>query len=215
MNNFLTTSLQKAFKNSDDKWIIRRRKINTSCIFDILTKSCVSTRGIRHVLQLNNEDISSPAIHKARKRLPIGIFKEINNYIQRGPHEPRIFAVDGSKVHVHPSFLKKGYVSRTNGKGSRKAKRPLVMLSSMVDVKTKTCVDFEITKHFNERTSAINMMKSIRPKDTMVFDRGYYSSNSTRFNVLVKKKKHEKKGINGSGGHRTLDLAINSRTLCH
>ena len=80
MNNFLTTSLQKAFKNSDDKWIIRRRKINTSCIFDILTKSCVSTRGISHVLRLNNEDISSPAIHKARKRLPIGIFKEINNY---------------------------------------------------------------------------------------------------------------------------------------
>ncbi|CAM9189095.1 unnamed protein product, partial [Ectocarpus sp. 6 AP-2014] len=94
----------------------------------------------------------------------------------RGPHDPRVFAVDGSKVHVHPSFINAGYKTRTNNKPvPRPAKRPLVMLSSMVDVKTKACVDFELTKHFNERKAAVSMLRSVRKGDTLVFDRGYYS----------------------------------------
>ena len=44
----------------------------------------------------------------------------------------------------------------------RPAKRPLVMLSLMVDVKTKACIDFELTKHFNERRAAISMLRSVR-----------------------------------------------------
>ncbi|CAN0342542.1 unnamed protein product, partial [Pylaiella littoralis] len=105
-----------------------------------------------------------------------GSFKEVNRYLHRGPYTPRIFAVDGSKVHVHPSFINSGYKTRTNDRPvPRPAKRPLVMLSSMVDVKTKACVDFQLTKHFNERRAAVSMLRSVRKGDTLVFDRGYYS----------------------------------------
>ncbi|CAM9522132.1 unnamed protein product, partial [Laminaria digitata] len=170
-----------AFKKCDKKWIQRRRKINTSSLFYTLTKCCIQGRGIAHVLRSERERYSSQAIHSARKKLPSGAFMEVNRYLHRGPHEPRVFAVDGSKVHVHPSFLNAGYKTRTNDQPVlRPAKRPLVMLSSMVDVKTKACVDFELTKHFNERKAAVSMLQSVRKGDTLVFDRGYYSKSLLR-----------------------------------
>lgn len=130
---------------------------------------------------MGDEQYSSQAIHLARKKLPTGAFKEVNRFLHRGPHEPRVFAIDGSKVHVNPSFIGAGYKTRTNDKPvPRPAKRPLVMLSSMVDVKTRACVDFELTKHFNERKAAVSMLRSVRKGDTLVFDRGYYSKDLVR-----------------------------------
>ena len=169
--------IYQAFKKCDDQWIQRRRKINTSSLFYTLVKCCVQERGVGHILRMENEqEYSSQAVHSARKKLPSGAFKEVNRFLHRGPHEPRVFAVDGSKVHVHPSFINAGYKTRTNDKPvPRPAKRPLVMLSSMVDVKSKACVDFELTKHFDERKAAMSMLRSVRKGDTLVFDRGYYS----------------------------------------
>lgn len=168
--------LYDAFKKCDGQWIRRRRKIDTSSLFYTLTKCCIQERGVSHIIRMEDEHYSSQAIHSARKKLPTGAFKEVNRFLHRGPHEPRVFAVDGSKVHVHPSFIGAGYKTRTNDKPvPRPAKRPLVMLSSMVDVKTKSCVDFELTKHFNERKAAIAMLRSVQKGDTLVFDRGYYS----------------------------------------
>lgn len=170
-----------AFKKCDEMWIQRRRKINTSSLFYTLTKCCIQQRGIAHILKMDSEQYSSQAMHKARKKLPQGAFKEVNRFLLRGPHEPRVFAVDGSKVHVHPSFVNAGYKTRTNDKPvPRPAKRPLVMLSSMVDVKSKACVDFELTKHFNERKAATSMLRSVQKGDTLVFDRGYYSKDLLR-----------------------------------
>lgn len=132
-------------------------------------------------MKMEDEEYSSQAVHLARKKLPIGAFKEVNRYLHRGPHNSRVFAVDGSKVHVHPSFIKAGYKTRTNDKPvPRPATRPLVMLSSMVDVRTKACIDFELTKHFNERKAAVSMLRSVRKGDTLLFDRGYYSKDLLR-----------------------------------
>ncbi|CAM9104000.1 unnamed protein product, partial [Hapterophycus canaliculatus] len=170
-----------AFKKCDERWIQRRRKINTSSLFYTLTKCCIQERGVNHILRMDDEQYSSQAVHLARKKLPQGAFKEVNRFLHRGPHDPRVFAVDGSKVHVHPSFIDAGYKTRTNDKPvSRPAKRPLVMLSSMVDVKSKACIDFELTKHFNERKAAVSMLRSVRNGDTLVFDRGYYSKDLLR-----------------------------------
>lgn len=166
----------KAFKVCDEMWIKRKRQINTASLFYTLTKCCIQRRGVDHVLRMGNESFSMQALHYARKKVPTGAFREVNAYLQRGPHESRVFAVDGSKVHTHPSFLRDGYKTRTNNKPvSRPAKRPLVMLSSMVDVKTKACVDFELTKHFDERSAATTLLRSVAKGDTLVFDRGYFS----------------------------------------
>ena len=51
------------------------------------------------------------------------------------------------------------------------------MLSALVDVKTKLCHDFVMTKHFNERAAALVLAQHLIPGDTMVFDRGYYSKH--------------------------------------
>lgn len=167
----------KAFKRCDDIWIKRKRQLNTASLFHTLTKCCVQRRGVDHVLRMGGESFSMQALHYARKKVPTGAFREINAYLQRGPHESRVFAIDGSKVHVHPSFIKDGYKTRTNDKPvSRPAKRPLVMLSSMVDVRTKACVDFDLTKHFDERSAATTLLRSVaKGDDTLVFDRGYFS----------------------------------------
>lgn len=170
-----------AFTKCDERWIQRQRKLNTSSLFYTLTKCCIQGRGVSHILRMEDEDYSSQAVHSARKKLPIGAFKEVNRVLQRGPHGPRVFAVDGLKVHVHPSFLGAGFKTRTNDKPvSRPAKRHLVMLSSMVDVETRSCVDYELTKHFNERMAAVSMLRSVQKGDTLVFDRGYYSTQLLR-----------------------------------
>jgi hypothetical protein len=181
MTRPISPEIYDAFKKCDAQWMQRRRKLDTSSVFHTITKCCIRERGVSHVLKMEEEEYSSQAVHLARKKLPIGAFKEVNRYLHRGPHGSRVFAVDGSKVHVHPSFIKAGYKTRTNDKPvSRPAKRPLVMLSSMVDVRTKACVDFELTKHFNERKAAVSMLRSVRKGDTLLFDRGYYSKDLLR-----------------------------------
>lgn len=205
----------KAFKMCDETWIKRKRHLNTASLFNTLTRCCIQGRGVNHVIRMENESFSMQAVHYARKKVPTGAFREINSYIQRGPHENRVFAVDGSKVHVHPSFLEDGYKTRTNDKPVRRpVKRPLVMLSSMVDVRTKTCVDFDLTKHFNERTAATTLLRSVKKGDTLVFDRGYFSSellrsvhNTVAFGLWRLK-------INAFGGVRTFFNSQRTEARC-
>lgn len=181
MTRPISPDVYDAFKKIDRQWMRRRRKIDTSSLFYTLTKCCIQGRGVAHILRMEDEQYSSQAIHSARKKLPAGAFKEVNRFLHRGTHEARVFAIDGSKVHVHPSFISAGYKTRTNDKPvPRPAKRPLVMLSSMVDVKTRECIDFELTKHFNERRAAVSMLRSVKKGDTLLFDRGYYSKDLLR-----------------------------------
>ncbi|CAN0420281.1 unnamed protein product, partial [Pylaiella littoralis] len=173
--------LYDAFKKCDGQWIQRRRKIDTFSLFYTLTKCYIQERGVAHIVRMEDEHYSSQAIHSARKKLPIEALKEVNRFLHRGPHEPRVFAIDVSTVHVHPSFIGAGCKTRTNDKPVPcPAKRPLVMLSSMIHVKPKVCIDFELTKHFNERKAAISMLRSVRKGDTLLFDRGYYSKDLLR-----------------------------------
>ncbi|CAM9301204.1 unnamed protein product [Sphacelaria rigidula] len=203
-----------AFKKCDEQWIQRRRKLDTSSLFYTIMKCCIQGRGVGHIVRMNDEEYSSQAVHLARKKLPQGTFKEVNRFLHRGPHEPRVFAVDGSKVHVHPSFIGAGYKTRTNDKPvPRPAKRPLVMLSSMVDVNSRVCVDFELTQHFNERRAAVSMLRSVRKADTLVFDRGYHSkalqsnvNDSQAFGVWRLK-------INAFRGTRSFQLVENRSHL--
>lgn len=76
-------------------------------------------------LEARESEFSSQAIHSARNFFPGESFKEVNYVLQRGPREPRVYATDESKVHVHPYFLNSGYKTRTNDKPvKRPAKRP-------------------------------------------------------------------------------------------
>ena len=174
----LSKRMFSLLSTSDGLWQQRKRKINTASIFASLCAASLNKRGLRHIVDADNSDFTPQALGKSRMKLPDNLFHDINRAIQKPYQEgPRIYAVDGSKVHVHPSFVKQGFKSRTNDKPvSRPAKRPLAMLSSMLDVKTRTCYDALVTEHFNERKSALSHMTQAKAGDTILFDRGYYSS---------------------------------------
>jgi hypothetical protein len=163
---------------ADLQWQQRQRKITTASIFSVLTSCSIRRRGIDHILKEHEKRFSAQAIGRARAKLPEDLFRDMNRVLQvRGVRtEPRVFAIDGSKVHIHPSFVKDGYKPRTNDKPvSRPAKRPLAMLSSMLDVHTKTCFDAVVTPHFDERAAARELLSATIKGDTLLFDRGYYS----------------------------------------
>ena len=173
----ITDKLYKQLSDADTKWIHRKRKITTASIFSQLSYACIERRGLNHTLLKSGCDFSHQAFSQARRKLPQHVFADINKALQN-TREPRIFAIDGSKIHVHPTYLQQGCTTRTNKKDvSRPAKRPLIMLSSMLDVNTRTCYDSQVTTYFNERKSALEHFKVTRPGDTVIFDRGYFSQN--------------------------------------
>jgi hypothetical protein len=195
-------SLQKRLfsllRDADQLWQQRKRKITTASILSTLASCSVRNRGIEHILQEQEKGFSQQALSYARAKLPENLFRNMNITLQvKGLRkEPKIFAIDGSKVHIHPSFVKEGYKPRTNDVPvPRPAKRPIAMLSSMVDVKTKTCYDSIVTKHFNERKAAKILFESTIKGDTVIFDRGYYSkdlvidASKAGLNVLFRLKR--------------------------
>jgi len=208
MSEQIMTKLRRDLLQADLLWQKRRRKINTTCIFNDLCSAAATKRGLRHVVHKQDSDYTPEALGQARVKLPQHVFAQINRSLQDVKYRisgekqsPRIFAIDGSKVHVHPCFMKHGYTTRTNNVPvSRPAIRPLAMLSSMLDVHSRTCYDAQITSHFNERTSALAHMDAARPQDTLIFDRGYYSrdllqaATSRGLKVVFRLKKTAFKG---------------------
>jgi hypothetical protein len=173
--NATYTRLFNMMKTTDKIWQQRQRKINTASIFAALCSASLNRRGFEHILKADNSSFTAQAIGKARDKLPKDVFKDMNRLLQKQT-QPRIFAIDGSKVHVHPCFVKYGYKPRTNDQPvSRPAVRPICMLSSMLDVHTRTCYDSIVTSHFNERKSAQEHFEVTQPGDMVIFDRGYFS----------------------------------------
>lgn len=172
------TSIQTIFEDIDKTWVRRKRQLNTMTIVRVLHECAIRERGLQHVLHCNNIKVSAAAICKSRQKIPAGSFRRFSKDLQSQQTGRSIYAIDGSKVHLPPSFKDFGFKTRTNGKQvSRPAKRPLCMLSSMVNVQTKTCLDFRVTSHFDERRAAIKLLDSAKARDVILFDRGYYSSD--------------------------------------
>jgi Transposase DDE domain len=175
--NDIIKKLYFGLSRVDEHWMQRKRKITTASVFSALCSASLNRRGFKHIIDADNSCFSAQALQKARTKIPANSFRDINRLIQRpSVNKPCTYAIDGSKVHVHPCFVKSGYKSRTNDqKVSTAAVRPICMLSSMLNVKTRTCYDSVVSSHFNERTSALHHMHMANPRDTLIFDRGYYS----------------------------------------
>jgi hypothetical protein len=172
----LYTKLFDMLRSADTHWQQRKRKITTASVFAALCSASLNRRGFEHILKADDSSFTAQAVGKARDKLPQDLFRDINRRLQTSDQRPRVFAIDGSKVHVHPCFMKHGYKTRTNDKPvSRPAIRPLCMLSSMLDVHTRTCYDSVVSAHFNERASAQQHFEVTRPGDMVIFDRGYFS----------------------------------------
>lgn len=205
MDSNMVNIVQKVFSSIDEMWIKRKRILNTMSVVNILHQCAIRRRGLQHVLMCTNDmttGVSAAAVCKARQKIPVGVFKKAMQSIQRRNNLPNIYAIDGSKVHVSPILATQGFKSRTNNKQvSRPAKRPICMLSSIVNVKTGCCLDFRVTKHFNERKAAIKLFESVNPNDVLLFDRGYFSKemvnqmNERGINFVMRLKCDAFKGV--------------------
>jgi len=91
---------------------------------------------MKHIITRDHSDFTAQSLQVARTKIPIDTFKDINRALQKQSSEgPCVYAIDGSKVHVHPCYKNEGFTSRTNNKPvERPAVRPLAMLSSMLNV---------------------------------------------------------------------------------
>ena len=165
-------------KEHDETWIKRRRKLDTTTVFNYLTASAINNTGISTNVNLDG-NFSHTALIKARGKLGKNVFKTINDKIHTECKlSNSFFAIDGSKIRVHEGFKKNGYKVRTNDKDvPRPAKRPLAMLSALVGLDSDTIVDYQITKHFNERECVKPLIETLPTNSVVVLDRGYYSSS--------------------------------------
>jgi hypothetical protein len=173
----LSDKIYDLFCDYDSTWIKRKRSMTTSTIFNTLTESAITKTGVEAVLQ--SKDLTNAAFCKARQKLPLDAFQGLHRkLIDNELDSSRIFAIDGSKFYVPSGFRAFGFKSRTNDKDvPRKAKRPIAMLSSVIDVYTNVCYDFIVSKHFNERLSVYNHMPRFCAGDVLIFDRGYFSAD--------------------------------------
>jgi hypothetical protein len=164
-------------KKSDNKWIIRKRVIDTSLLFKIMSKIIVNSKGIKHTLCIdysyNHLTLSDAAVCKARSKCDSSIFTDIkNSLIDEFSKDSNVYAVDGSKIRLPPKFSNYGFTTR-----DRKSHHILGMISCLFDVYNKIPIHTKLFKHYNERTAAIEHFTQVKKGSILIFDRGYFSEN--------------------------------------
>jgi len=151
-------------------------------------------RGIRHLvldfwdqaadagLPLPTEEaVTASAIGQARQRLPEDFFRLLLNAladeVAKGSTAKRwrgrrVYAVDGQKLNVGTWPELKEAFGVAEGSYC-----PQVLMSALVDVLTRTPVDYEVDSRLavGERQHLLRMLPSIDPGDLVILDRGYPS----------------------------------------
>jgi len=127
------------------------------------------------------DPVSASAIGQARQRLPADFFRLLLNGMAddvddctspKRWHGRRVYAVDGQKLNVGTWPELKDAFGVAEGSYC-----PQVLLSALVDVLTRTPVDYEVDGRLavGEREHFLRMLPSISPGDLVVLDRGYPS----------------------------------------
>lgn len=124
--------------------------------------------------------ICASAFAQARGKLDEKIFKIINKRIISTYEETnnslyqwdnrRIFAVDGSKINLPRELIKNGYKIPSDN-----AYYPQGLVSCLYQLKSKIAYDFDLVKHGDERKCALLHLRSLKERDIVVYDRGYFS----------------------------------------
>ena len=82
----------------------------------------------------------------------------------------RVFAVDGSKIHLPRRLRDDGYRCPSD-----RSHYPQGLLSTLFQLRSRLPFDLDLSCHENERRAARDHLRALRPGDVVVFDRGYYS----------------------------------------
>jgi hypothetical protein len=176
----------------DSMWRLRRRVIDTLMlmllIFRLVTSKNTQSYGTTiddlwdHCESLNlnlpqKSSIAPSSFCAARQKLDETVFKCANQKILAA-YAPdaagylwlghRLFAVDGSKIHLPRELLACGYSTPANN-----AHYPQGLLSCLYQLKSQLPFDFDLASHANERLSALGHLEVLQAGDIVVYDRGY------------------------------------------
>lgn len=163
----------------DATWKQRRTKLDTFHLFGCLFSRLGLARRMDRV-SIPVAGVTGAAVSAALARLPPDTFHHAFCALnaQAPPsYRPRVFAIDGSKVHVPQRLRRDGFV--TNWHDQRCA-RPLGLLSCLADVATRRVLDYRWTPQLDERQHAKQLMASLPRGSLLIADRGYYSAELAR-----------------------------------
>ena len=124
------------------------------------------------------QPVAASAICRARQKLPASVFKTLNTCVLH-THERvapsswkghRVFAVDGTKLHLPPSLTDWGYPLP-----SQTSHYPQGLVSCLYYLPSGIPFDFDLSPRADERLMALSHFAVLQPHDVVVYDRGYFS----------------------------------------
>lgn len=124
------------------------------------------------------QPVAASAICEARKKLPSSVFKTLNTRILHTYEEVaaspwkghRVFAVDGTKLHLPPPLIDWGYPLP-----SETSHYPQGLVSCLYHLPSALPYDFDLSPQADERRMALAHLAVLQPQDVVVYDRGYFS----------------------------------------
>ncbi len=186
---------QNISKHYDKLWQKRSRKIDTIFLITFIIKLIFSKSnlGYQSVLEeiwgdykLGNlklpqkNPFSASSVCEARQKFPASIINQIssnlvNEFLQLNDKKyrwkgKRVFAIDGSEIHLPHELLKNGY-----HKFYENDFEPHGYLSCLFHVGTGVILDVGLNKNYDERASAKKHFNMLSKDDIILFDRGYFS----------------------------------------
>jgi hypothetical protein len=209
MWNEIKDFLERKFKEYDDKWIERERKINTKLLVLFILRLVIpkDERGYANtLLEIFNNFLQSgvqdqpkmlapSSVCEARMKLDPQIFKEISygiikiwdsyNEKLRLWHGLKLYGIDGSKITLPKELLEYGFK-----KEGEHTYYPQGLLSSAYDLLTGLPCDYSFVNHGNERMCALDHLKYTEASSLHLYDRGYFS-----FEMLAAHQEAKKEAV--------------------
>jgi hypothetical protein len=198
---------EKKFKEYDDKWIERERKINTKFLVLFILRLVIpkDERGYANTLLeiFNNflqtgvqgqpKMLAPSSVCEARMKLDPQIFKELSNGIIKiwdSYNEKlrlwrglKLYGIDGSKITLPKELLEYGFK-----KEGEHTYYPQGLLSSAYDLLTGLPYDYSFVNHGNERKCALDHLKHTQDGSLHLYDRGYFSFEMLAAHLEAKKE---------------------------
>ena len=177
----------------DQQWRIRRRIINTRLLILFIFRLVFSKNKqgygatiaelwdqcrIMKMPLPTSRPVAQSSMSNARKKLHEDIFKTLNTRIistyesdveEQRWRGHRLFAVDGSKINLPRQLRDNAYVLPSGN-----AYYPQGTVSCLYQLQSKIPYDFDLVAHQNERALALSHLKLLKPRDLVIFDRGYF-----------------------------------------
>lgn len=185
----------KSFANKcselDNKWITRKRKLNTLNILQLLMflvwdsgQTGIKT-AIMKLITLSEDhtkfSVSASAFSQARQRIHWNIIRSLfefslkyylSNTMEALWRKRRIFAIDGTKLNLPATIKDKKYIYP-----SKNAHYPQGLLTTLYQLKANIPHGAQLCRHFDERRAAKHHLNSLKEGDVIVVDRGFFLQN--------------------------------------